>query len=383
MGGRCFFFAGGGTGGHIYPALAIAERIIELERSDKVHFFCSARDIDSQILSKTGFEFTSLPVCGFSIRPGKLISFCTSFLDSFKIAKRVIIGSKSAVVIGVGGFVSAPVCLAAHKLKVPVVLLNVDIVPGRANKIIARWADKIFVQFEDTRRSFGKNAAKVGVVGCPLRSGFDNPQPESASAEAAMVLSRRRKAIGELGLDSRKKTLLITGASSGSGNINEAICSLLKKLDSFADDWQIVHLTGRANFEDVQKRYVGAKIGHKVVDYFDDMPDLLSAADLVVGRSGAVSVAEYAAAGVPTICIPYPYHKDRHQYLNAGKLVQAGAAVIVDDLKQKDEGMSQRLWIVLEELMKNEGKRKKMADCCKAVANKQAASQIAEQLLNW
>jgi UDP-N-acetylglucosamine--N-acetylmuramyl-(pentapeptide) pyrophosphoryl-undecaprenol N-acetylglucosamine transferase len=94
-------------------------------------------------------------------------------------------------------------------------------------------------------------------------------------------------------------------------------------------------------------------------------------------------VAEYAAANAPTICIPYPYHKDRHQYLNAGKLVQAGAAVIVDDSKQKDEGMSQRLWIVLEELMKNEGKRKKMADCCKAVANKQAASQIAEQLLNW
>jgi UDP-N-acetylglucosamine--N-acetylmuramyl-(pentapeptide) pyrophosphoryl-undecaprenol N-acetylglucosamine transferase len=332
-----------------------------------VHFFCSSRNIDSQILSQTGFEYTSLPVCGFSIRPGKLISFCTSFLDSFRIAKRAFIENKNAVVIGIGGFVSAPVCLAAHKLKVPVVLVNVDITPGRANKAIARWADKIFVQFEDTRRCFGKNAAKVDVVGCPLRSGFDNPQPEKAKSE--------------LGLERGKKILLITGASSGSGNINQAVCSLLDNLASFADQWQIVHLAGRANFEDVQKRYAGAKIGHKVIDYFDDMPNLLSAADLVVGRSGAVSVAEYAAAGVPSICIPYPYHKDKHQYLNAGKLVEAGAAVIVDDSKQKDEGMAQRLWMVLEELMRNEEKRKKMAERCKAIANKQAASQIAEKLL--
>jgi UDP-N-acetylglucosamine--N-acetylmuramyl-(pentapeptide) pyrophosphoryl-undecaprenol N-acetylglucosamine transferase len=367
MGGRCFFFAGGGTGGHIYPAIAIAERIIKLEHKAKVHFFCSARDIDSQILSQTGFEYTSLPVCGFSTRPGKLIGFCTSFLESCRIAKRVIIESKSAVVIGVGGFVSAPVCFAAHKLKVPIVLLNVDIVPGRANKIIARWADKIFVQFEDTRQYFAKKGAKVDVVGCPLRIGFNNPEPE--------------KAIEQLGLERGKKILLITGASSGSENINEAICSLLEKLDGFADDWQIVHLAGRANFEDVQKRYVGVKINHKVLDYFDDMPNLLSAADLVVGRSGAVSVAEYAAANVPTICIPYPYHKDRHQYLNAGKLVEAGAAVIVDDLPQRED-TALRLWVELEELMKDEKKRKKMAENCKAVANAKAASQIAEQMFS-
>ena len=168
MGGKCFFFAGGGTGGHIYPAIAIAERIIKLEHRAKVHFFCSTRDIDSQILSRTGFEYTSLPVCRFSARPGRLIGFCTSFLESCRIAKRAIIESKSAVVIGVGGFVSAPACFAAHKLKVPIVLLNVDIVPGRANKIIARWADKIFVQFEDTRQYFAKRGAKVNC--CRLSS---------------------------------------------------------------------------------------------------------------------------------------------------------------------------------------------------------------------
>lgn len=368
MGEKRFFFAGGGTGGHIYPAIAIAERIVKLEPQAEVHFLCSTHSIDLRILSKTGFEHTSLPVCRFSVKPIKLINFCTSFLESYRIAKRVITESKSTVVIGLGGFVSAPVCYAAHKLQIPIVLVNVDIVPGRANKIIARWADKIFVQFEDTKQKFGKNGAKADVVGCPLRAEFENPQPEKVKSE--------------FGLEKQKKILLITGASSGSENINEAVCSLLENLASFAEQWQIVHLTGRANFEDVQNRYIDAQTAAKVIDYVDEMPDLLSAADLVIGRSGAVSVAEYAAAGVPSICIPYPYHRDKHQFLNAKKLVDAGAAVVVKDSKRhKDNVLAQRLWPVLEELMKNEDKRKEMAQGCKAVANTQAASRIAEQLL--
>ena len=113
MDGRRFFFAGGGTGGHIYPAIAIAEKIIKLDTTAKVHFFCSARNIDSQILSKTDFKYTQLPAKGFSARPNKLISFCSSFLKSSGIAKKMLAETKNAVVIGVGGFVAAPVCWAA------------------------------------------------------------------------------------------------------------------------------------------------------------------------------------------------------------------------------------------------------------------------------
>ncbi len=362
---KCFFFAGGGTGGHIYPAIAVAEQIIKLEPDAKIHFFVSTRSIDARILTQTGFEYTRLPAKGFSIRPGKLIGFCTSFLKSYRIAKQAIAESENAVVMGVGGFVAAPVCFAAHKLKVPVELLNVDIVPGRANKIIARWADEIFVQFEDTAECFAHRGAGVNVVGCPLRSGFGNPEPE--------------KVMEQLGLEN-KKILLITGASSGSENINRAVCSLLEKLADFADDWQIVHLTGAGNYEEVGQMYAETKIGHKVLDYFDDMPSLLSAADLVVGRSGAVSVAEYAAASVPSICMPYPYHRDRHQYLNAGKLVEAGAAVVIDDLPVRKETAE---WLAeeLEELMKDEKKLKEMAKACKAIARLDAGLKIAERLL--
>ena len=366
MEGKNFFFAGGGTGGHIYPAIAVAEHLVKLESTVKIHFFCSVRDIDSQILSKTDFKYTQLPAKGFSALPGRLIGFCTSFLRSYRIAKETIAAGGKSIVIGVGGFVSAPVCWAAHKLKVPIVLLNVDIVPGRANKIIARWADEIFVQFEDTVGYFAQREAAVSVVGCPLRSGFENPEPV--------------KVIEQLGLDENKKTLLITGASSGSENINKAVCSLLEKLSIFADDWQIVHLAGGSDYEEVKQMYAGAKLAHKVLRYCDDMPDLLSACDLVVGRSGAVSVAEYAAASVPSICMPYPYHKDRHQYLNAGKLVEAGAGIIVDDLPDGKE-TAEWLWEELEELMKDDKRRQEMRRNCEAIANMEAASKIAEKLL--
>jgi UDP-N-acetylglucosamine--N-acetylmuramyl-(pentapeptide) pyrophosphoryl-undecaprenol N-acetylglucosamine transferase len=366
MSAKSFFFAGGGTGGHIYPAVAVAEKIAAIDPAAKIHFFTSSRDIDRHVLSRTHFAYTSLPAVGLSARPDKLWRFCKLFLSSSKTASESIRNSPNPVVIGVGGYVAAPVCWAAHKLKTPIVLLNVDIVPGKANKLIARWAKQIFVQFEETADYFGRNKNKVNVVGCPLRSSFENPNAEKAKTG--------------LGLDKNKRTLLITGASSGSQNINRTVCSLLDKLTDFKDGWQIVHLTGRANFDEVTAKYARAEIRLKVIDYYDDMADLLASADLLIGRSGAVSVAEYAAAAVPSICMPYPYHKDLHQYLNAGKLVEAGAAVIVDDVED-DKDRREWLWEELETLLKDDRIRLQMKDACKLVARIDAAQKIAEALL--
>ncbi len=365
MAGATIFFAGGGTGGHIYPALAVAERIAKFQPDAKVHFFVSSRPIDEQILSKTPFEYTRLPATGFSLRPGKLINFFRTFLASYRIAKSKIGDAEKAVVAGVGGFVAAPACYAAHRTKTPLFLINVDIIPGKANRIIARWADKIFVQFAETVEHLGKHKGKTEVVGCPVRGSFDNPDAE------------RAKTI--LGLDKNKKILLITGASSGSQSINRTVCSLLDKLDGFTDTWQIVHLTGRANYDQVAAKYADARIAHKVVDYYDDMADLLAAADLLIGRSGAVSVAEYAAAAVPSICLPYPHHRDMHQYLNAGKLVEAGAAIIVDDIPDEKE-RNEWLWEEMEVLLKDDRMRGRMRECCRSIGSRSAAATIAEQI---
>jgi len=363
---KTFFFAGGGTGGHIYPAIAVAEKILKLEPAAKIHFFCSSRDIDRKILNKTGFEYTKLPAQAFSLKPDKLIRFATSLIKSYQIAKKNLLQSQNPTIIGAGGFASVPVCLAGYKSKIPIKLINVDIVPGKANKLLARFANEIFVQFTESAAYFKKRNTKVHIVGCPLRSSFEKLQPQ--------------KVINQLNLEENKKILLITGASSGAASINTAICSNLNNLDAFAADWQIVHLTGQADFNKVRQRYSCAKISCKILDYFDDMPNLLAAAEMVVGRSGAVSVAEYAAAALPSICIPYPHHKDRHQYLNAAKLAKADAALIINEMTDESQ-TSQRLGEKLEELMKNDNKRKEMRKNSNSIANKNAALEIAKTLL--
>ncbi len=362
-----FFFAGGGTGGHIYPALAVAERIREISFQSSVFFFCSERAIDQEILSKTTFPYETLPAGGLSLKPKALLNFCRSFWQSYKIARAVLHDKASPVVVGIGGFIAAPVALAAHRLGIPVCLINVDIVPGKSNKLIARWANTVFVQFPDTADYFRKKQLEVVVSGCPLREEFQNPQPQQI--------------IRELGLDPDKKILVITGASSGSMHINETICSLLDQLAAFKDTWQIVHLTGHRHIESVRPMYQDSPIQTLVIDYCDRMADLLSAADLVIGRSGAVSIAEYTAAAVPLIAMPYPYHKDRHQYLNAEKLVKIGAAIIVDDLPDETD-RRQWLWEELEPLMKDPAKLAQMKQAAESIQIGDAATQIAESLLS-
>lgn len=361
-----FFFAGGGTGGHIYPALAVAEQIVERRPETRIHFLCSTRPVDERILGSTGFHHTPLPATGLYFDPKRLLRFGLTFRQSYRQARCILGGVGKVVVVGAGGFVAAPVCLAGHKLGVPVALINIDIVSGRANRLSVRWADEVFVQFEEAARQFEDRCTRINVVGCPLRSGFLRPQ--------------RQRAIDDLDLEPDKKVLLVTGASSGSAGINEAVGLLLSRLDRFADTWQIVHLTGLDNYQAVSARYEGARIAYKVLDYHDGMADLLAATDLVIGRSGAVSVAEYAAAGVPSICLPYPYHRDRHQYLNASKLVEAGAAVIVEDVPDSQD-RAERLWEKLEGLMADDDRRRQMAAACRQVARPHAAGDIAERLL--
>mgnify|MGYP006289119781 FL=1 len=361
-----FFFAGGGTGGHIYPLLAVAEQVLARQPEAGIHFFHSMRTVDERVFSRTNFARTPLPASGLSAQPIRFLQFSMNFHESFRLAKRVIAESLNPVVIGAGGFVAAPVCRAGHALGVPVALLNVDVLPGRANRLSARWANEIFMQFDESRPHFGRSKAVISAVGCPLRTGFTNPSGE--------------KAVQDLDLDAQKRVLLITGASSGSMSINEAVCRLLPRLEEFADRWQIVHLTGVEKHERVRDTYKETAIQHRVLDYYDHMPDLFAATDLVVGRSGAVSVAEYAVAGVPSICMPYPHHKDRHQYLNASKLSKSGAAVIVDDVPDPGRRV-EALWRELHALMTDDDRRKRMSEACTTVARPGAAAEIALRLL--
>ena len=370
----CYFFAGGGTGGHIYPAIAIAEKIRDIEPESRIIFFCSGRAIDSKILAGTGFEFVALGGRGFSARPDRALAFLGSLLRSYDIAKRKIAatireeGVCRAVLVGFGGFASVPAVLAALRLRVPVGIVNVDIVPGRANKLLGRYARKVFVQFEDTVGCFGKAADRVKVVGCPLRGGFG--------------VADGGKVVEELGLNPSKKTLVVTGASSGSVNINRAVAKVLPELVDFAEDWQVVHLTGSAANSRRQQELCGiVGIDYHLVDYCDDVAGLYACADLIVGRGGAVSVAEFAASGCGVVIMPYPYHKDRHQYLNAAKLVDSGGAVIVDDLPGDAEGTAKSLFECLKGIMGDDERRNGMAEAARKAGETRAAEVIARGIV--
>jgi UDP-N-acetylglucosamine--N-acetylmuramyl-(pentapeptide) pyrophosphoryl-undecaprenol N-acetylglucosamine transferase len=365
-----FYFAGGGTGGHIYPAIAVAQELLRIAPMCKITFFCSPRPIDARILGGTGFRFIPLPVRSFSRNPYEVFLFFKALFSAKNIVEQTMLSDRSekAVLFSVGGFVSAPAVLAAKDLKIPVAMLNIDAVPGKANKLLAYLAKDIFVQFEKTGRSFGRNLRKVMVTGCPLRSDFFNPDKTAV--------------ITALGLSPKKKVLLVTGASGGAANMNNVIGYLLDWLQAFAADWQIVHLAGIAHFDAVRTFYKQAKIFHKVLDYFDDMPNLLAAAELVIGRAGAMSVAEFAASQTPAICLPYPYHADRHQKLNAQHLVDAGCGVIVDDLCDTEK-TAKLLWPVLCELMSSDEKRLQMRQNCDKFSCHDAAARIAKRLLSY
>ena len=363
--GRHYFFAGGGTGGHIYPALAVAEQITKQNDGSSILFFCSSRDIDSRILSKSGYEFLPLPAIGLSKSPRQLMQFCMQLVKSYYFVKHILTPHrKDAVIIGTGGFVTAPVVFAAKALNIPIHLINVDSVPGKANRVLARYAEKVFVQFEQSRPHFPNR--DVQVVGCPLRSDFQSPS--------------RHKAFSDLALEEGKKVLLVTGASSGAANINNAMLSILPELVDFADQWQIVHLTGILHIDEVKQAIEGLDITYHAVDYYDDMPSLLAAADVVVGRAGAVSIAEFAAAGVPAICLPYPYHKDKHQTKNAQVLVDGGAAVIVDDNTESPAQTARDLLVALTDLLASESKRTAMAAVARDIGTTDAAERILESV---
>lgn len=366
MSNKHIFFAGGGTGGHIYPAIAVAEKIAAKSPQSKITFFCSERLIDAKILATANFEFVSLPAEGFAMKPSKLINFIAGLKKSTSIAGKYFSDSENPVLVSVGGFVSAGPIWAARKKDVPVYMLNVDMVPGKANRMFARYARKIFVQFEDSIGRFGKNKKKVVLTGCPLRNDFSKID--------------KTKAIKMLNLDPSKKVLLITGASSGSANINNALAMLVEKLGNYSNQWQVVHITGRVHKQVMVDFYTDARMSFTVLDYYDDMASLLGCADLVIGRAGAVSVAEYAVAGVPAICMPYPYHRDCHQKLNAQELVKAGCGVIVDDIKDAEINADD-LWPVLKDLMDNDSKRFEMAHKTAVVAKHNASELIAEQIL--
>jgi UDP-N-acetylglucosamine--N-acetylmuramyl-(pentapeptide) pyrophosphoryl-undecaprenol N-acetylglucosamine transferase len=357
-------FAGGGTGGHLYPAIALMHALKERAPGTRCTFLVTHRAIDRRVLDSIDAELVPQALIPLSARPWRWPGAIRAFQRARRECRRRFERERPAVVIGSGGISSVPGVLEACRAGVPTALLNPDAVPGRANRYLGSRAEIVFAQFDDTADWF-RRPNQVCITGCPVRPAFLN-----ASREAG--LSR-------FALDPRKKTLLITGASQGARSVNETVVLLLPELARF-EDWQILHLTGDADFDSIVRAYERSSVARKVQAYTEDMAGALAAADLVVSRAGASTLAEITATGRASILMPYPHHKDQHQLANARCLVRSAAArVVMDRIEARQNVLALRN--ALCELMGDDSGRDAMASAALRIGRRGAASHIADIIL--
>jgi UDP-N-acetylglucosamine--N-acetylmuramyl-(pentapeptide) pyrophosphoryl-undecaprenol N-acetylglucosamine transferase len=358
-------FAGGGSGGHLSPGLAIAERLITVAPEIGSVFLCSDRKVDAMMLREAGANFVSMPARPPSLRPVALLRFVRAWFAAGAAAERALREHGARHVVSLGGFVSAPVVRRARRMGIPVTLLNLDATPGRANRSVARWASHVW----SAVRAKGLPGWDGSVTGFPVRR----------SAIAPGDAARCRV---ELGLDPARHTLLVTGASQGATSLNRFMPHFAEQRASLLAGWQVLHLAGSmpdAEIAALADRYARAGVQAKVIPFLHRMGLAWGAADVALTRAGANSVAEAALNRVPCLFVPYPYHRDLHQRENARELVEAGAAAIALDAIEPEANM-QVMGRLLESLVTDGPARDRMAAALAAQPRVDAAERIARRL---
>ena len=356
--------SGGGTGGHIYPAITIIERLRAQDPSVEILYVGTKKGLESDIIPKENIPFETIEVAGFQ---RKLT------LANLAIAGRAAKGVWQAlslvrkfrpdVVIGTGGYVCGPVLLAAGMLGIPTMIQEQNVVPGMTNKIASRFAAKIAVGYEEAGKYF-PDREKIVATGNPIR--------------AAVMSARREDGLAEFGLDGNKKTILVSGGSRGARSINTALIALHEKF-RHRDDVQILHITGQNEYNRVidSLKEKGIDIGSagniKIVPYAYHMPNALAAADLAIFRAGALGLAELAARGIPSVLVPYPYATANHQEYNARIVEKHGAAVVIKD----SELTGELLLAKVEALLAEPNTLAKMATASLELGRAEAADDIA------
>ncbi len=367
-------FAGGGTGGHLYPAIAISEQLGDRSDSVDSHFVCSTRPLDAKLLSEEGVAFTPVAARPFALSPLRLAEFVRTWPSVVRACRRVIASLRErgpVVVVAMGGFVSAPAASAARKARVPLVLVNLDATPGKANRWVAKRSDRVFTAAEPEGRGYATWERVRPIVRW------------AAIADGDRAFCRR-----ELGLDPDKPLLLVTGASQGARSINAMMVRMLQTQPSRFMGWQVIHqcgpatLGGGGEFDEqaIVNAYAKAGVPAVVKPLFREMGRVWGAAEVAISRCGAGSVAEAWANRVPSVFLPYPYHKDEHQRKNAIPLERAGGAVIVKDhvdaaANEADAGS------VLLGLMDEPEKREAMTRRLRELGPPDGAGVVAEAIL--
>jgi UDP-N-acetylglucosamine--N-acetylmuramyl-(pentapeptide) pyrophosphoryl-undecaprenol N-acetylglucosamine transferase len=348
----------GGTGGHLFPGLAVAEQL--KQRGCAVALVISPKDVDQEaVKSVLGMEVITLP--GVALQNHNYPSFAYRFWQSWHAARKIFQSRPPQAVLAMGGFTSAPPVLAARKYGARTFLHESNAIPGRANRFLARFVDEAFVGFPGAAARL--RARKVTTTGTPVRPQFQpgNPAPCRAAFR----------------LESNRPTILVMGGSQGAGGINEIILSALSSLGNRSSTWQWLHLAGPKDVEKMEQAY--AKHGFKAVvkPFLAEMDLALGAATIAVSRAGASSLAEIAAVRLPSVLVPYPAAADNHQFFNAQAFEATGAARL---LEQKN-ATSEKVAALLNELIEGPAARAKIQTALAQWHSPKAAEQIAEIML--
>ncbi|MBM3307792.1 MAG: undecaprenyldiphospho-muramoylpentapeptide beta-N-acetylglucosaminyltransferase [Candidatus Eisenbacteria bacterium] len=353
--------AGGGTGGHIFPGVAIADALEQLAPGTEVFFMGRRGSIEERVVTGTGRRFAAVPAMGLA-RGVEARNVAMPFVVAGGYARSltVLAGSRPAAAIGTGGFISVPPILAARTLGVPVVLQEQNSWPGLATRLLSRLAAEVHVSFDDTA-AWLPRARKVVISGNPVRAGL-----AGLSRDAA-----RRS----LGLPDAGRVVFALGGSRGARRINEAVAGAMGEFARTGT--AIVAQTGRDDLESV--REAAGKAGARAVveAFFDDVGRAYAASDLVVARAGATTLAEIALVGRPSILVPYPHATEGHQLRNARAFERGGAAVVVEDGALSGRALAEKVLALLDDtpLLAS------MADGARKLARPDAADRVARATL--
>lgn len=382
-------FSGGGSGGHLFPGLAVAQRLARRMPRARITFVGGGRNFERRHISAAGFEYLALPCRPLPKRIRHLPGFLAQNLAGYMSAHRFVRDEAVSLVVGLGGYASVPLARAAGnrkgKGKPKLVLLEQNTLPGRANRWLARRADAVCVAFDETA-SYLPRRCPLHVTGTPIRekqaAGMLFPEPCAVAVGCGGSLSAgfdsAHNEFAESGYTpAATKRLAVLGGSAGAQSINENVPRALYKVRDRLHGWEIVHQTGEAHLEPTRVLYRKLGIEATVMPFIADVPELLDRSDLTICRGGGSTLAEVAAAGTPAVILPYPHAADDHQRKNADLFRQSGGCLLLDE-RETGGRLDDRLATSLDGLLENDARRQRISQTVRRLGRPQAAETIAD-----
>lgn len=357
-----YILAGGGSGGHLYPGVAVARTLLEREPAARVLFAGSDREIERRILSAEQLPHVALPAVSSAELSRRPLRFLLRNWRAYRAAGRLLAENDIRAVVALGGFASVPVGLAGAGRRLPLLLLEQNVIPGRAVRLLARCAARVCLSFAETERHLPRRAL-CAVTGNPVRR------------EIAALCNERAPEC-----ETPRRTLLVLGGSQGARTLNAAVTSFVQQHHEMLTGWRIVHQTGPNDVEAARNQYTKLEVDAEARAFLRDLPELYRTAGLVVSRAGGTTLAELACAGIPAVLVPYAHAADDHQTANADWYAERGAAVVVHETGDPATTAVQLAGAVAH-VVQSDQQRRAMARSMSSLARPAAAEAVVEQLV--